>query len=146
MVKKLPAIPKPSTILEPLDRVIVKPLKTFINTFIATPMAKALQKMGMSVQKGSQFLSKKGSMAYLVATNFCRSVGARIGRLLEFLFGIVLRRLGRFLLWLFNQIKKLSIKVWKFIRTIPQHLSRAVTKCYEVVCKLTQWAVRRFQR
>ena len=146
MARKLPSIPKPSAILEPLDRVIVKPLKTFINTFIATPMAKVLQKMGTSVQKGSQFLSKKGSMAYLVATNFCRSVGARIGRLLEFLFGIVLRRLGRFLLWLFEQIKKLSVKAWKFIRTLPQYLSRAITKVYGVACKLTQWAVRRFQR
>ena len=103
MVKKLPAIPEANFLLfKVLDRVIVKPLKTFINTFIATPMAKALQKMGMSVQKGSQFLSKKGRWLIWWPPTSAVSVGARIGRLLEFLFGIVLPKTGRFLLWLFN--------------------------------------------
>ncbi len=142
LAKKMPSIPKPSLSFEPLERMFIKPFKVFINTFIAIPLARGIQKIAEPIKQGSQFLAKKGSMAYVVLSNFCRAVGAKVGKYLESFF----RKVGRFLAWLFKLLLAFSYRVGHLLLKFSKYLSKWTTNLYLASCRLTQWAASRFTR
>ena len=140
LAKKMPSIPKPSFSAEPFDRLFIKPLKTFINTFIATPLAKGIQKAAKPIKQCSQYVSQKGKVAYAIVSNFYRGVSAKIGKYLE----AILRKIGRFFRWLFKKIWAFIKAIGRFIRRIPSYISLLILNIYDALCRLTHWAANLF--